>query len=446
VDIGTTVGRYRIEQWLASGAMGDVYRAHDPAIGRPVAIKIIRRELLGGSGADQWLERFKREARAAGQRFHPNIVAMLDYGEENGLPFLAMEFVDGSSLASLLKTAGPLPLERALDIIVQVLAGLGFAHQSGIIHRDIKPSNILVPPNGSVKIADFGIARTDSSDLTVVGDVLGTPAYVAPEQLRGDPVDQRSDLFAAAVMLFEALTGVKPFRAKTLAESMSLMERRGPEDICTLNPLVPIALKRVIERALAFDPAARFASAGELSGEIVAAIGVAPSATAGGRQSPPPALPSDHGAWGAELLNRLERELATFIGPVASLAVKQASRATGDFDALCALLAHHIDNEGHRHQFLRATRRLAVRMPDQTGASPSTNSTGGTAAPAAAAMPPLAVLAEIEQQLTHIIGPIARIVIKRHLRRFETLPKLYQALAAEIPDERERAAFLDSVR
>ena len=217
MEIGTTVGRYRIEEWLASGAMGEIYRAYDPLIDRPVAIKIIRRELICGPGADQWLERFKREARAAGQRFHPNIVTVLDYGEEGGLPFLVMEFIDGPSLASLLKTSGPLAPERAIAIITQVLSGLGFAHESGIIHRDIKPSNILVPANSPVKIADFGIARTDSSDLTVVGDVLGTPAYVAPEQLRGDPVDNRSDLFAVAVVLFEALTGVKPFRAKTLS-------------------------------------------------------------------------------------------------------------------------------------------------------------------------------------------------------------------------------------
>ena len=448
MDIGTTVGRYRIEQWIASGAMGEVYHAYDPVIGRPVAIKIIRRELLGGSGADQWLERFKREARAAGQRFHPNIVTILDYGEENGLPYLAMELVDGPSLASLLKTDGPLPVKRAVDVIAQVLNGLGFAHESGIVHRDIKPSNILVPPKGSVKIADFGIARTDTSDLTVVGDVLGTPAYVAPEQMRGDPVDQRSDLFSAAVMLFEALTGAKPFRAKSLAESMSLMERRGPEDICALNPLVPTALKRVVDRALAFNPAARFASAGELCQAIVAASTTASPATGAGAPTPLPSVAPgalECGRWSAELLDRLERELARFIGPVASLAVKRASRATGEFDALCAALVDYIDNEGDRRQFLQIARRLAVRMPNQTG-SPSEKSTGRTAPVAAAPLPPLAVLADIEQRLTHIIGPVARIVLEQHLRSFETLPKLYRALAAEIPDERGRRAFLESVK
>jgi eukaryotic-like serine/threonine-protein kinase len=448
VEIGTTVGRYRIEQWLASGAMGEVYRAYDPVIGRPVAIKIIRRELLGGSGAGQWLERFKREARAAGQRFHPNIVTMLDYGEEGEAPYLAMEFVDGPSLASLLQTSGPLPPERAAAIITQVRSGLGFAHERGIIHRDIKPSNILVPANGTVKIADFGIARTDSSDLTVVGDVLGTPAYVAPEQLRGDPVDNRSDLFAAGVMLFEALTGVKPFRAETLTASISLMERRGPEDICALNPSVPLALKPVVDRALAFDPDRRFASASEFSQAISAAIALAPADTGSGRAPPLPSAAPDlpeRSVWGAELLHRLERELATFIGPVASLVVKQSSRTTSDLDALLEALAYYIDNERDRRQFLQTSRRLAARMPDHTGSSLSRKSTDGAPPRAAASRPPFAVLAEIETNLTRIIGPIAKIVIKRHLRNFETLPQLCHALAADIPNERDRAAFLDSL-
>jgi serine/threonine-protein kinase len=449
LDIGKTVGRYRIEQSLASGAMGDVYRAYDPVIGRPVAIKIIRRELLRGSGADQWLERFKREARAAGQQSHPNIITVLDYGEEDGLPFLVMEFIDGPNLASLIKTGGRLRLERAVDIIAQVLNGLGFAHESGIVHRDIKPSNILVPPNSPVKIADFGIARTDSSDLTIVGDVLGTPAYIAPEQWRGDPVDRRSDLFAVGVMLFEILTSVKPFRASSLAESTSLMERRGPEDIRALNPLVPNELKQVIDRALASDPAARFASASEFSCAIQAATVLAPAATDGGKApsplyTPEPGMP-DSDQWGARLLNRLERELATFIGPIASLAVEQAARATGDFDVLCASLSHYIDNERDRKQFLQAGRRLMERMPDPTG-WPSMRSSGGSAPIAAVPLPPVAILDGIERNLARAIGPMARIVIERHLRNFETLAKLHQALAAEIPDERERASFLESMK
>jgi eukaryotic-like serine/threonine-protein kinase len=448
VEIGTTVGRYRIEQRLAAGAMGEVYRAFDPVIGRPVAIKTIRRELIGDTDSDQWLERFKREARAAGRRFHPNIVTILDYGEDDGVPFLAMEFVDGPSLAKLIKDSGPLPPARAALIIVQVLNGLEFAHESGIIHRDIKPSNILVPANGPVKIADFGIARIDASDLTAIGDVLGTPAYVAPEQLRGDPIDGRADLFAAGVMLFEALTGVKPFRGKTLRESTWLMQNRGPEDICMLNPLVSEELRRVIERALAFDPVRRFATAGEFARAIAATVAAAPIAAG----SPPPlplaasAAPSGQ-VWDAALLQWLERELAIFIGPVAPFAVKQASRATSDVGALCEALAQYIDDQQDRRRFLQIGGRLTVEMPAVAGASPIRKTTAGAPpGTTAAARPTLEMLAEIEQNLTRIIGPIAKIVIKRHLQSSQTLPQLFQALAADIPNERDRAAFLDSLK
>jgi hypothetical protein len=448
VETVRTIGRYRIEEWLASGAMGDVYRAYDPLIDRPVAIKLVRRELSEGSGSEQWLARFKREARAAGQRLHPNIVAILDCGEENGTPFLAMEFVDGPSLAGLLKTSGPLPLDRAAAIITEVLSGLGFAHANGIVHRDVKPSNVIVPVIGPVKIADFGIARTDASDLTVIGDVLGTPAYMAPEQLRGDPVDSRSDLFAVGVMFFEVLTGVKPFRGKTIVENLSLMERGGPADICRLNPLVPPAVKRVIERALAFDPARRFASAAEFAAAIAAACGAgadrAGAATAGiaaARQPEAGGAPLDAG-----LVHQIERDLATFIGPLAALAVKRSLGKTRDIDTLYQSLAHYIDGEGDRRRFLETGRRRAAGAPERTGGSPSLIPTGEATAlgPPETRLPTPEILADLETSLAHIIGPIAKILIKRHLRNFETLPKLYQALAADIPNERDRAAFLAS--
>ena len=226
-----SIGRYRVDGLLGTGAMGEVYRAYDPVIDRPVAIKVVRTELAAGSGSEQWLQRFRREARAAGRRFHPNIVAILDFGEDAGMPFLAMEYVDGRSLDAILKTSGPLEPARSVAVITQVLSALGFAHQNGIVHRDVKPSNIMVLNSGAVKVADFGIARIDASEFTIVGDLLGTPAYMAPEQFAGAPVDKRTDLFAAGVILFEMLTGVKPFRGKSITEIISFMETRGPEDI-----------------------------------------------------------------------------------------------------------------------------------------------------------------------------------------------------------------------
>src|SRR5256886_3684567 len=267
-----TIGRYRVERLLGAGAMGEVYRAYDPAIDRMVAIKVVRPDLATGSGSDQWLQRFRREARAAGRRFHPNIIAILDFGEDHGMPFLAMEYVEGSSLDSFLKASGPLDASRGVAIITQVLSALGFAHQNGIIHRDVKPSNIMILNSGEVKVADFGIARIDASEFTIVGDLLGTPAYMAPEQFSGSPVDTRTDLFAAGVILFEMLTGVKPFRGKSITEIMSFMEKRGPEDIRALNPAVPEALKYVISKSVAFDPAQRYADAAAFSKAIADAM------------------------------------------------------------------------------------------------------------------------------------------------------------------------------
>lgn len=211
-----TIGRYRIDVPLGTGAMGEVYRAYDPIIDRPVAIKVVRPELITGGGSEQWLQRFRREARAAGRRFHPNLIAVLDFGDDNGVPFLAMEYVDGQSLDAVIKASGPLEPTRGVLIITQVLSALGFIHKNGIVHRDVKPSNIMVLENDQIKVADFGIARIDASEFTIVGDLLGTPAYMAPEQFAGAAVDQRTDMFAAGVILFEMLTGVKPFREKAL--------------------------------------------------------------------------------------------------------------------------------------------------------------------------------------------------------------------------------------
>src|SRR5215472_666483 len=269
-----SIGRYRVEGLLGTGAMGEVYRAHDPAIDRLVAIKVVRPELVAGSGGGQLLERFRREARAAGRRFHPNNVAIWDFGDDNGMPFLVMELVEGRSLDQVIKSSGSLEPRRSVVIITQVLNALGFAHENGIVHRDIKPSNIMVLQDDRVKVADFGIARIEASEFTIVGDLLGTPAYMAPEQLSGSPIDHRTDLFAAGVILFEMLTGVKPFRGKSITEIMSLMEKRGPEDIRVLNPALPESLKPALGKALAFDPGARYGSAAEFSAALQEAISV----------------------------------------------------------------------------------------------------------------------------------------------------------------------------
>jgi serine/threonine protein kinase len=436
-----SIGRYRIEALLGTGAMGEVYRAHDPAIDRLVAIKVVRPELVAGSGGEQLLERFRREARAAGRRFHPNIVAIWDFGDDNGMPFLVMELVEGQSLDQLIKSSGPLAQGRSLAIITQVLSALGFAHANGIVHRDIKPSNIMVLPGDQVKVADFGIARLEASEFTIVGDLLGTPAYMAPEQLSGGPVDHRTDLFAAGVILFEMLTGVKPFRGKSITEIISFMEKRGPEDIRALNPAVPEAMKRVIAKSVAFDPAQRYADAPAFSRAVADAMPGLPGEaqlTANGAQT------GSRASFSAELLREAERDLATFIGPMASIVVKRAVRNASDLLELYELLSRQVANPKDRTEFLARGRQRAAAgfgrprpPPGPTPAKTIERQSVSTPQP-----PNPASIVAIESDLTRYIGPIARILVKRELGKFESLAKLCLVLATHI--ERERRAFLNA--
>jgi serine/threonine-protein kinase len=451
-----SIGRYRIEALLGTGAMGEVYRAHDPAIDRLVAIKVVRPELVAGSGGEQLLERFRREARAAGRRFHPNIVAIWDFGDDNGTPFLVMELVEGQSLDQLIKASGPLAQDRSVAIITQVLGALGFAHASGIVHRDIKPSNIMVLPGDQVKVADFGIARLEASEFTIVGDLLGTPAYMAPEQLSGGPIDHRTDLFAAGVILFEMLSGVKPFRGKSITEIISFMEKRGPEDIRALNPAVPEAMKRVIGKSVAFDPAQRYADAAAFSRAVADAmpglrgepqLGGSAISEAQARLTIKAAQStSDEASFSAELLREAERDLATFIGPMASIAVKRAVRNASDVLGLYELLGRQVANPKDRAEFLARGRQRAAagrgRPRPPPGPTPAKTIERQSVSPAKSPNP--ASIVAIESDLTRYIGPIARILVKRELGKFESVAKLCLVLATHIPDERERRAFLNA--
>ena len=449
-----SIGRYRVEGLLGTGAMGEVYRAYDPVIDRLVAIKVVRTELAKGSGSEQWLQRFRREARAAGRRFHPNIVAILDFGEDDGMPFLAMEYVDGRSLDTILKTSGPLDAAWSVAVITQVLSALGFAHQNGIVHRDVKPSNIMVLNSGEVKVADFGIARIDASEFTIVGDLLGTPAYMAPEQFAGAPVDKRTDLFATGVILFEMLTGVKPFRGKSITEIISFMETRGPEDIRALNPAVPDSLKQVITRALAFDPACRYDNAAEFSKAIIEAFPVSsnqvtlsePMASGSPVVKGEPREPALEGAtWRPDLLHEIERDLATFIGPMAAIVLKRATRQANDITALYDLLARHVADPRDQAEFLARGQRRATM--DRAGPGQSVQPAKVTVEvepkPSQTVMSTgRANIAAVESNLARYIGPIAKILIRRELEKHETLDQFYHALAAHIPDARDRETFL----
>ena len=261
-------GRYAIEELLGRGGMGVVYRARDRQIDELVAIKLLRPEL--GSLDPVLLERFKQELRLARRITHRNVVRTYDLGEAQGTYYITMELVRGTILSTFIREAGRLDVRATLTIGKQLCRALEVAHEEGIVHRDIKPQNLIVDPAGFLKVMDFGIARlaerrpVEGEGLTAVGMVVGTPQYMAPEQLYGEPVDGRTDLYAVGAVLFECVTGRLVFDHAGVAELAAIRLRESPPDPSTLNPAVPPDLSRIILRALAPEPGHRWQSAGEL--------------------------------------------------------------------------------------------------------------------------------------------------------------------------------------
>jgi len=453
----SSIGRYEIRRWLTSGAMGEIYEAFDPVIVRPIAIKIIRRDLHERGDAAVWLDRFRQEVRAAGRLLHPNIVTVLDCGEDLGRPFLAMELVEGESARDRLKRDGKLPVQDAVSIIAQTLAALGFAHANGIIHRDIKPSNILLANSGVVKLTDFGIAHIDASELTGSGVILGTPSYMAPEQFDGRPLDHRADLFSTGAVLFELLSGVKPFQGRSLAEIMLNRERPAPSDLCQLNPDVSAELKKIIETALAFEPQDRFSSAAEFSraidageqnsGTRLAANTEATRVLTGARNEPVSlsTQPSGSVSLPIEQLAQVERDLATFIGPFSRIVVRRASRTISDLDALYESVAPYVETAEDRARFIAIGKTRSSGSRQSKSGTDSDRSSPVTSARDAI---PISLapdqLERIERSLTRYIGPIAGIILRRQMSRSASLADFYRDLAAFIPDERDRSEFLNA--
>jgi serine/threonine-protein kinase len=258
----TKLGKFQIRRELGKGAMGVVYEGHDPMIDRVVALKTIRAENLQGEDAQEQLARFRREAQAAGRLTHPNIVGIYDFGEDAGTYFIAMEFVKGRELQSYLEASERFAMHDIVRIMGQLLEALDYSHRHGVVHRDIKPSNIIILPDGTAKVADFGIARVESSNLTQAGMVLGTPSYMSPEQFMGQTVDGRSDLFSAGVILYQLLTGEKPFTG-SVTTIMHKVLQEDPLPPSKLNVQVPRAFDAVIRKALAKRPDERYQAARE---------------------------------------------------------------------------------------------------------------------------------------------------------------------------------------
>jgi serine/threonine protein kinase len=271
-----TIGRYQIQDELGHGAMGSVYRANDPIMDRTVAIKTILSSALSGPQATEYRERFIREARAAGRLAHPGVVTVYDVGEAEGVPYLVMEFLNGRTLADAMEAGQRFAFDRIYEIGYQVADALGYAHRNGVVHRDIKPANILLASGAPgeperAKIMDLGVAKLNASQITTTGQLLGTPAFMPPEQFTGAPLDGRADLFSLGVILYWMATGDKPFSGDTITAVSYKIVHSDPAPPRKINPAVPAPLEQIIMRCLEKDPARRYPTGEALAADLASA-------------------------------------------------------------------------------------------------------------------------------------------------------------------------------
>ena len=369
IAAGARLGGFEVLGPLGAGGMGEVYRARDTRLGREVALKVLPEAL---SSDRERLARFEQEARAASALNHPNIVTIHEIGREGDVTFVAMELVDGKTLREL-SVPGPMPVKKVLNVAAQVSEGLAKAHGVGIVHRDLKPENVMVSTDGFVKILDFGLAKlmeTDTSGVSALptiaqpetrpGTVMGTVGYMSPEQASGEPVDFRSDQFSLGSVLYEMLTGKKPFLRKTAAETMSAIIREEPEPASRLRPDLPLPVRWILDRCMAKERDERYASTRDLARDLAGLRDHLSEATSGGEMLlASPARPRSRTKW-----------IAAALGAVvlAGLAGWLAARSLGTAKSPDALVqTAELPARENRKRPVRPERRGRLRRAPEAG-------------------------------------------------------------------------------
>ena len=483
-ELPARIGVYPIRGVIGTGSMGVVYLGHDPVISRAVAVKTIQRHLLEASNRQHSAAvRFRVEAQAAGRLNHRNIVSVYQFGEDENCAYIVMEYVRGHTLAEYLRRPGRFTKAEVLCLMFQLLDALHYAHESGIVHRDVKPANLMLDVEGRLKITDFGIARTESSQVTRVNTVVGSPGYMAPEQYTGGALDRRVDVFSAGVLLYQMLTGTRPFSGTDEAimyqivygEHESLALRSGDPTLEVFEPILAGALAKL--------PAQRFATALEFrdalraaaNGPIADALGPrsllpvqdldatlpAPSArrlvppvtggsgsgsgSSGGTESRPPSVPVPSvpvpsvpvpTGWDETVLASLERELAQHVGPVARVLVRRAARGQTDLSTVRQLVAEAIVDLEVRSRFLSATASIGGASAPRTKVS---HSGFADTRPASLREPVQLSADDVERAgvaLARTLGPIAKVLAKRcadgSATREQFIAKVIEQLAARV--------------
>ncbi|MBK7061393.1 MAG: serine/threonine protein kinase [Rubrivivax sp.] len=459
------LGKYQITEVIGEGAMGVVYKGFDPDIKRTVALKTIRRGMSSGGEGVTMAARFRNEAQAAGRLTHPGIVAVYDFGEDENVAFIAMEFVEGHTLAHYLASRVRFTDEDIPGVICQVLDALDHAHEQGVWHRDIKPANIIMARNGKLKVADFGIARIEDAGLTQANVMIGTPTYMAPEQFLGTRMDRRVDVYSTGVLLYLLLTGRPPFVGTQEQMLYKVVHEQPvlPRQIEGANR--PHFYDAILARALAKDPNQRFATAAAFKDAIQRGVGQPIDTTVWERtligaadklpaKTPAPG-PASHtgappsgswtnvpGGWDMMLLKQAETSLAKHVGPLASILVRRAALECTDLPTLYAKLAEQVSNPQARTAFLEhATSVTSIKANYSSSATRSAPSTRLDAPPL-----PEALLDAAQRLLAQHMGPIAKVVVKKAAGRTSDRAAFFALLADNLPDGTARQKLLGDLQ
>ena len=466
------LGKYQITEVLGEGAMGVVYKGFDPDIRRTVALKTIRAAFNQGTEGVSAAARFRNEAQAAGRLMHPGIVAVYDFGQADDVAFIAMEFVEGHTLAHYLMNKVRFTDDDIPGVMTQILDALDHAHEAGVWHRDIKPANIIMAKNGKLKVADFGIARIEDAGLTQANVMIGTPTYMAPEQFTGAKMDRRVDIYACGVLLYLLLVGKPPFTGS----QEQLMFKVVHE-----NPLLPGQIEGVerprfydaiLARALAKDPAQRFATAAAFKEALEKGVGepfdttvwertligvadkippARPVSTGTGSRSGTHAPPTNTGSgwtnvpdfWDKSVLLQAEQQLAKAIGPLAGVLVRRAARECTDLPQLYTRLAEQVTNPEQRTAFLeRATSISGHKTNLSTPGSRPTSISSSTGMAFSAAPVSDSVVEAATRLLAAHAGPIAKVMAKKAAARNPGREAFFADIAQAVPDGAARQKFL----
>jgi serine/threonine-protein kinase len=446
------LGKYEVLSVLGKGAMGIVYKAVDPVIRRQIAIKTIRKELVAEDNVDNFEARFRNEAHAAGSLNHPGIVAVYDYGEVEDVAYIAMEYVEGNSLRDYFIKKVHFLEQDVISIMGQLLDAIQYAHERGVLHRDIKPANIIIMSSGRVKITDFGIARVESSNLTQVGVIMGTPGFMAPEQYIGEELDLRVDVFAAGVVLYQLLTGTAPFTGTGDAIMYKVCHEDPPLPSNSSSLEHILEFDPIVQRALAKRADNRYASAREFRDAILEAYGKPVSPTISEQTVILQPIRAPQGASGSGAMRGSSLSGAGSQPAAAGSAASAGSTAPASSATASASAAAARRGTGSTTGSTGSAASMAA-----TGSSGSSGSLGslGSLGASGSTIPTselaqlgwdIPYLAMLEKELAQYVGAFGRVLVRRAARQTGKPEELVQRIAEQLSDEGSKQGFLRFAR